>query len=292
MNTPSKQNAIPLHRLSEVSDLGLEMHRFPGDFDNLEQHMLDLGVHRDDHYVFLLQERGRSRYWVDFEEWVFEGRGLWFMTPGQVHAILSVTDVAGWFIAADAHLMPDALLQVFQGVVQQERLLPLCAGEDAELIQCLDMILSRKTVVADNLLLRPVLHTLFGAFAGLVAERYAQRDRASGHKESRASQVHRQFRVLLEQRFREEKRPGAYAAALNLSLSYLNEMVRSVSGLPVGHWIQYEVMLEARRLLYHSDKTVQEIAYGLGYEDAAYFSRLFRQVVGQSPAQFRQLFRG
>ena len=252
-----------------------------------DQYVYDLGVHRDDHYVFLLQERGESVLWLDFEEQRTEGTGLYFINPGQVHAVHSIKGADGWFLAAEAHLVAEPHQQVFRGVPVRDRWLPL---EDCRAIQsCLTLMLSQKKET--DLLRRPTLHALVAACAGLIAEAYAERCGAAGHPDSRAAQVTRQFQALLAERCLEEKRPSAYAASLNLSLSYLNEMVRSITGLPVGHWIQQEVMMEARRLLYYSDLTVQEIAYRTGYEDPAYFSRVFRQAVGQSPQQFRQLFR-
>jgi hypothetical protein len=81
-----------------------------------------------------------------------------------------------------------------------------------------------------------VLHALLQVFVGLTVEKYTARCGGADRKESRSEQVYRTFRALVAERFREEKRPQAYAAALNVSLSYLNEMVRGVSGFPVGHW--------------------------------------------------------
>jgi AraC-like DNA-binding protein len=46
-------------------------------------------------------------------------------------------------------------------------------------------------------------------------------------------------------------------------------------------------MLEAKRLLYHSQSSIKEIAYELGYEDHTYFSRLFKKTVGRTPGAFR-----
>lgn len=279
---------IPTHRLIEVSDLGLEIHRIPGDFENLEDHLAGLGPHRDDHYVFLFQEKGRALYFVDFEDVVLRDRGFYFVLPGQVHEIRALTDVNGWFLALDAHLVPEPYQVVLAGVPQAARFLPVAASDGGELLQCLEMILARRASGHRDKLM---LHALASAFVGLAVERYAAHCGGEDRKESRSAQAYRAFRALVTARFREEKRPQAYAAALNVSLSYLNEMVRGVSGFPVGHWIQYEVMLEARRQLYYGQRSVQEIAFELGYEDPAYFSRVFRQVAGQSPARFRQLFR-
>jgi AraC-like DNA-binding protein len=276
-----------MHRLSEASDLGLEIHRVPKDDEDFERHMLALGVHRDDHYVLLLHQQGTYRYRVDFEEWVVEGRGFCFISPGEIHEILSAVHVRGWYLAVDVHLIPEPYQRVFQEVDKGDRWLPLEEGEMKELEQNLEMILARRAHAASKTL----LHLLVSAFTGLVAECYQRRRVGEGRTVSRQEQIYRHFRALVEQRFREEKRPAAYAAALHLSLSHLNDSVRAVTGLPVGHWIQHTVMLEARRQLYYGDKTIQEIGFELGYEDPAYFSRVFRQVVGQSPAQFRQQMR-
>ena len=87
------------------------------------------------------------------------------------------------------------------------------------------------------------------------------------------------------------KSPGAYAAALNISTSYLNEAVKDTTGLPVSYWIQQEVVIEAKRLLYYTDKTVKEIAYELGFDDHAYFSRLFVKAEGITALTFRKQYR-
>jgi AraC family transcriptional activator of pobA len=91
--------------------------------------------------------------------------------------------------------------------------------------------------------------------------------------------------------YKQLKSPGDYAAALHLSLSYLNEAVKEATGFTITYWIHQEVMLEAKRLLYHSSCTVKEIAYELGYEDPTYFSRLFKKTVGKTPGDFREQYR-
>jgi AraC-like DNA-binding protein len=91
----------------------------------------------------------------------------------------------------------------------------------------------------------------------------------------------------LEQKFIETKSPSDYARALHISTPYLNECVRDVTGFPVSYHIQQRVILEAKRLLYHSNKTVKEIAAELGYDDHAYFSRVFTKITGMTALAFR-----
>jgi YesN/AraC family two-component response regulator len=83
------------------------------------------------------------------------------------------------------------------------------------------------------------------------------------------------------------KRPADYAEVLNISVAYLNECVKNVTGFSVSHHIQQRIILEAKRLLYHSDNSVKEIAAELGYDDYPYFSRLFVKVAGITALTFR-----
>ena len=83
------------------------------------------------------------------------------------------------------------------------------------------------------------------------------------------------------------KSPAEYAKTLNISSAYLNECVKSTTGNSVSYYIQQRIILEAKRLLYHSGKSVKEIAVELGYDDYPYFSRLFSKVTGMTALAFR-----
>ena len=73
--------------------------------------------------------------------------------------------------------------------------------------------------------------------------------------------------VLLEKNYSKLKRPGDYAQKLNISAPYLNECIKNATGHSVSQHIQDRIILEAKRLLYHSDKSVKEIATELGFDD-------------------------
>jgi len=97
----------------------------------------------------------------------------------------------------------------------------------------------------------------------------------------------REFNFLVEIHFRKEHTVAAYASLLNKSPKTLsNYFLKLGRGRPL-HIIQERIMLEAKRLLRYSDKTVKEIAYEIGYEDVQAFSRAFRQKEGIYPSDFR-----
>lgn len=78
------------------------------------------------------------------------------------------------------------------------------------------------------------------------------------------------------------------AAKLNISLSTLRRVVKDFSGYSLHDFVHRLKIIEAKKLLLHSDISVKELAHALGYEDAHYFSRLFKKYAGVSPAKFRR----
>ncbi|MDO7743140.1 MAG: helix-turn-helix domain-containing protein, partial [Pedobacter sp.] len=104
---------------------------------------------------------------------------------------------------------------------------------------------------------------------------------------SRFETIAKAFREILEQNFSKLKGPAEYAEKLNISAPYLNECIKNATGHPVSYHIQQRIILEAKRLLYHSGISVKEIANQLGYDDYPYFSRLFTKITGMSALAFR-----
>jgi AraC-like DNA-binding protein len=134
---------------------------------------------------------------------------------------------------------------------------------------------------------------LLTSFVAMVSALYSGRPNAfaGAEKLARPVLINRQFRKLLSHEFKTRKSPAEYAEALNISLTYLNEVVKKTTGFAVSYWIHMEIVLEAKRLLYHSESSVKEIAYALGYDDPAYFARLFKRMVSVTPGDFRRSYR-
>ncbi len=110
---------------------------------------------------------------------------------------------------------------------------------------------------------------------------------ADGDREQQFDIVRRYY-VLVDEHFRTRKRVQDYAELLHRSpktLSNLFAAYRKPSPLAVIH---DRINAEARRLLLYTPKTAKEIAYLLGYEDTAAFSRFFSKMNGESITEFRR----
>lgn len=96
------------------------------------------------------------------------------------------------------------------------------------------------------------------------------------------------FHELVEQRFREAQALAEYAAALHISESRLRSACLAMTGQSPIQLVHARILLEAKRQLHYTDAPVGEVAWGLGFEDPAYFTRFFSRRTGMSPRAFRR----
>jgi len=97
------------------------------------------------------------------------------------------------------------------------------------------------------------------------------------------------FSELLENHYRHHWPIARYAAALAVSQARLNRACQAGAGRGVKAVIQDRLVLEAQRNLIYSTATVAMVAYDLGFQDPAYFSRFFKRRTGMAPGEFRRL---
>ena len=128
--------------------------------------------------------------------------------------------------------------------------------------------------------------SLFQSFAGIVADGYSYMSDCIGLS-SRPKQLAYDFRKLLTRDFRSLKTPTGYAKSLNVSVNYLNEAIKKMTGFSATYWIAQQILLEAKRLLIYTTIDVKEVAYEIGYPDPSYFSKWFKKHEGMSPLSFR-----
>lgn len=83
---------------------------------------------------------------------------------------------------------------------------------------------------------------------------------------------------------------GWLAAQLNLSPSYLSDMLRSLTGRNAQQQIHDRMIGKAKEMLTTTDLSVTEVAYALGFEYSQSFSKLFKREMKMSPLEFKESF--
>ena len=279
----NRKSDIPIYDLDATAIQRFELFNLTAN-DNLGR-LSD--VHRDNNYLLLFHESGISKAMVDFKEVVIDGAAVFCILPGQVHHAISVINANMWVIAIESSLIKETFrsdlmdfairgevvrLDPTQAILFRDSFLLFSAFNEAFEIEPQD----------------PVRRAMLDVCVNLFAKACRFDAQTSPEMLLRPGLITRQFRGRLMLSFREMKSPAQYASALNISSSYLNEVVKSTTGRSVSYWIQQEIMMEAKRLLYYTNDTVKEIAVSLGYTDVAYFIRLFGKVTRESPLRFRE----
>jgi AraC family transcriptional activator of pobA len=271
------KDKIPLHS-KELQAAGIELRPL------LELEKAPTVPHRDDHYMLLLQQKGVSVWEIDFKEWVLQQSALCFVAPGQVHRYVKSKHAEGWLIFMETEMIPvntRAILDTYMyhhQVVQVDRLHPVFT---------LSGLLHQLIPDTQQPLRSSILPALSDALTGIFTAAFMPHKQHTAHTGNNKYQLVNTFKTLIKQQFKATKQVKDYAAQLNITPLYLNEITKGMTGFAASYWIQKEILLEAQRLLFYTGMDIREIAFALGYEDYAYFSRFFKKNTGITPSEFR-----
>jgi AraC-like DNA-binding protein len=83
------------------------------------------------------------------------------------------------------------------------------------------------------------------------------------------------------------KTPQDFANGLAVHVNHLNRSVKEITGKSTSKHISARIVTEAKALLRHTDWTIAEIAYALGFEYPSYFNNYFKRVTGRNPSSIR-----
>lgn len=248
-----------------------------------------LKPHYHDFFQIILFE-GPGTMMHDFRDFSVKKPTLIFLSPGQVHTMrnrpgLQATLVSFTQSFFDHAAPPPSMLFEMPFFFPEENQ-PWFVIPQKELagirtifddLQC---EFDRAESGADEVL-RATLRILFVRLRRLYSDVRPQ------EPSSRAARLARQFHVTVETHVNEMRTLEEYAKALSVTSNHLNDVVREQTGRSAGDIIRQRKLLEAKRLLSHSDMTVSEIGYELAFRDPSYFSRYFRRYAGRTPAEFR-----
>jgi len=99
--------------------------------------------------------------------------------------------------------------------------------------------------------------------------------------------LERQFPIETIQNPLQLKTAQHYAQQLNVHINYLNRAIKEVTGKSTTSHITERIITEAKALLQHTDWSISEIAYALGFEYPTYFNNFFKKITGTNPKSFR-----
>jgi AraC-like DNA-binding protein len=241
-------------------------------------------AHRDEHFIFYVQQEGLTELMIDFKNYQMNGKTFLFICPGQVHYYIRQTSPIGYFIFIDSSFLRNEYRSTFENHQNINQVNPILNDSLFELISLIaDRVSITTTDIGEN-----IIHSLTDSLMGIMVLEIKSGEKQHQGAIDRKTELLSQFRNLVRKHFEKFKKPKNYADILNISVPYLNEIIKQQTGYTVSYWIQQEILLEAKRLLHYTQLSSKEIAFAVGYDDYAYFSRFFKKNVGITPLEFRK----
>jgi AraC family transcriptional regulator, transcriptional activator of pobA len=275
-------------RLTEPADVPFEI----GRLETTHRVRTSRRPHRHRFYEILWIVDGAGLHAADFEERPIRPQTVFLLSPGQVHAVRVDRPLRGYMVLFTADFLAPGWLAA-DGAAPLPFFRP---GAANPAIALADEDVGQLHAIAEGLLAelasdaawrREMLRVRFQTLL-LTLGRVARRQGASAAPPT--STVAR-FQALIEEQFRRVHGVAEYARLLAVTPGHLNDLTKAATGHTASTLIDARLVLEARRLLAHSDATTAEIAADLGFRDASYFARFFRRHAKQSPGAFRAAIR-
>jgi AraC family transcriptional activator of pobA len=256
---------------SRVYDWHIDRHTHPGMFQVL--------------FLF----GGEARAGVDDALWECQGPTVITINPTVVHGFDFAPEAHGYVLTVDQHVVFSAAenqADLYSSLFIEPLAIDLAALPDmrARLEALLQQLLAEAiwpqhghTLMLDWLA-RCILLLLVRVHADhRIADQSGRSD----------FELFSRFRAEVEQHYRDQWQVADYAIALRATPTRLNRLCLKLAGKSAFDIAQDRLMLEACRKLTYVPASIASIAYELGFQDPAYFSRLFKKRIGVTPKAFR-----
>lgn len=250
-------------------------------------------AHRNLHSIIWIKN-GCGQIFIDFQWYDFAGNTVFFLEPGQLYRFAEQTAINGYIILFSASFfeMSEMMISLTDdNTISRPRFFktPIYGDTVNENLQDLvqEMI---KEASHQSLLGTELLRSLLGIFIVHLARSSKQCPMPTARNSD--GQLAKKFMHLLSLRVDSRKMVSDYANELAVSANYLNQVMKRYSGYSASRHIQQYTILEAKRRALYFGTTMKEIAYSLGFDDLAHFSKFFKRNAGTSFRKFKSQIPG
>ncbi|MGA4507446.1 helix-turn-helix domain-containing protein [Propionibacteriaceae bacterium G1746] len=259
-----------------------ELHR------RMQAHAPSLRAERPDFHLLLTVDDGVIWHMVDFQDYALaDGAWLW-VRPGQVQRFGDLSGASGYVVLFSADVLSPATAA--EAALDDPLGGALWVPDtDAGVVhQALAHLVTEfKSTDAPTPVRAAILHHLLTVLLLRLANQSAL---VGTHREEPAD-TFRRFRAAVEAGFAEHRDVTYYSRRLGYAPRTLTRATIDAAGVGAKEFIDRRVILEAKRLLAHTDDPAAVIAARLGFPDASNFVKYFALRAGATPTAFRQQFR-
>lgn len=246
-------------------------------------------------YIKILYLPGGYNITVDFAAYTTHQPTLFFVAPNQFLQIEQPGEQAGYLIfynrdfycihIHDHEVACDGLL--FNNINNMPRVdIPTGADVFINILRQIEEEFQLNDSVVEEMV-RTYLKQLLIKATRLWKQQHLEKTMTQQHNDV---EFFRKFTLLVDAGYKSRHTVADYAELLMMSPKTITHKFKRLKLPQPNEVIKNRIVLEAKRLLIHTSLSAKEIAYDLGYDDPAYFSRLFQVKTGHSPSAFRSKY--
>jgi AraC family transcriptional activator of pobA len=246
--------------------------------------------HRHEFHAFIYVTAGSGSHIIDFEEYPLLVNRCFYIGYGQVHAWKLLKHVKGFVLL----FTDDFYNAVYTGnkLIKSDSLLTgLNTYTDVPKEKFNDWNILFQQIEHEYISKHSDWKLIVCLLLKTIALRFKRESagkKVISDKLKRKSDMILQYKDFINEFYIELKTPMDYANKLNITPNYLNAVCKEVTGKSAGQLIKERIVLEAKRLINHTQLTISEIAHKLGFDDKSHFGKYFKNFAGQSPDSFRK----
>ncbi len=258
-----------------------------------EKHSIN-SPHRISYYQIILFAEGDGSIVIDTRKYQYGPRSLLAVPKGRVEISKFTKDSNGYAILFSEEFLNKNSedinwinsLKLFD-LSMEPLVRNLTDQEYIELLIYLKKLMT-ESMAKDDFAKEDIIINLLKTFI-LISERIKRKRVCNEPKDITNWYYIIKFKKKLEENFCNAKSVGQYAELLNITIKKLNKVTKAFWGKPAKNIIEERVLLETKRLLIHTDKSIKEISILLGFNEPTNFNKYFKKYTGETPAQFRAI---
>lgn len=253
--------------------------------------------HIHSYYQIIWFKKGTGKHYVDFKEYEVTDNSLFFIAKNQVHYFDDSIDYHGviivfnesFIVQKDSEVEFFLKCNIFKNPYQRPS---CCVGTDMsnilnQYLALINLELNHEDDFGQGELLRMYLRS----FLVQVQRTKIESEKSIGEEsfyvdDKKMLLIH--FNNLIDEHYKEGLSIAQYAALLFISARTLSDLTNQLLGKSPSMMVQERIVLEAKRLLLHSDQHVNQVGYTLGFEDPSYFVKYFKKHTKMSPTEFKK----
>jgi AraC family transcriptional regulator, transcriptional activator of pobA len=249
--------------------------------------------HKHNYYTIIWPVEATGKHIIDFREYEIQKDHIFFVSPGQVHQVITNPFPTGYVILFSSEFLDKNSIR--RDFISDLKLFSK-SDETPPLPVTAEMAASLKIFVEQMLKAfqnqsEMYLETI-GAYLKLFLIECNGHCSLLPNADTQSVEVGKtlisNFKDIVDQHFNQWHQVKDYAGALYITPNYLNEVIKTSMGISAKEYIQSRIILEARRMAVYTEKSSKEIGFELGFEDPSHFSKFFKRNAGQSFQEFKK----